>query len=79
MDMRIADDAMEVYNCIRTKSEASFTVIRKGEPDPVILEHDSHMATALMPKPGGRMLSLFYKTVSIFFVKPAFLRYIPVN
>ncbi|MDO9263530.1 MAG: PDZ domain-containing protein [Desulfosalsimonadaceae bacterium] len=39
MDMRIADDAMEVYNCIRTQSEASFTVIRKGEPDPVILEY----------------------------------------
>ena len=43
MDMRIADDAMEVYNCIRTKSEASFTVIRKGAPDPVILEYTSHM------------------------------------
>jgi type II secretory pathway component PulC len=43
MDMRIADDAMEVYNCIRTKSEASFTVIRKGMPDPVILEYTSHM------------------------------------
>jgi len=43
MDMRIADDAMEVYNCIRTQSETSFTVIRKGEPDPVILEYTSQM------------------------------------
>ena len=43
MDMRIADDAMEVYNCIRTKSEASFTVIRDGETDPVILEYTSQM------------------------------------
>jgi general secretion pathway protein C len=43
MDMRTTDDAMEVYNCIRTKSEASFTVIRKGAPDPVILEYTSPM------------------------------------
>ncbi|RJP84175.1 MAG: hypothetical protein C4518_19930 [Desulfobacteraceae bacterium] len=43
MDMRIADDAMEVYNCIRTNSAAFFTVIRAGEPDPVILEYTSQM------------------------------------
>ena len=43
MDMNIADDAMEVYNCIRTKPRVTFTVMRQGKPNPVILEYDSSM------------------------------------
>jgi type II secretion system protein C len=39
MKMRIADDAMEVYNCIRTKPIVYFTIIRKGESSPLVLEY----------------------------------------
>jgi len=41
MKMSVANDAMEVYNCIRTKPEVKFTIIREGEPNPVILEYNS--------------------------------------
>jgi general secretion pathway protein C len=43
MEMTIADDAMEVYNCIRTKPAVQFTIIRKGEPEPILLEYHSGM------------------------------------
>jgi type II secretion system protein C len=43
MEMNIADDAMEVYNCIRTKSAVQFTIIREGEPNPLILKYHSDM------------------------------------
>jgi general secretion pathway protein C len=43
MAMNIADDAMEVYNCIRTRPDATFTVIRKGEAAPLILQYKKEM------------------------------------
>jgi len=39
MEMNIADDAMEIYNSLRTSESVTFTVIRQGEPDPVILTY----------------------------------------
>ncbi len=39
MEMNIADDAMEIYNCLRTRESVTFTVIRQGEPSPVPLTY----------------------------------------
>lgn len=39
MEMNIADDAMEIYNCLRTRESVTFTVIRQGEPNPVTLTY----------------------------------------
>jgi type II secretion system protein C len=43
MKMSIADDAMEVYNCIRTRPTVHFTIIREGESSPLILEYTRGM------------------------------------
>ncbi len=43
MAIHIADDALEVYNSIHTKSRVQFRVRRNGEPEPVILEYHRDM------------------------------------